>query len=145
MTIFRDGVEEEVAGPVRVSHTREGHVVETYTTTEGVVRHFVTLAGTHWCAHGSSVAEAVCDALWKDPDNRPPKEKLVKEIRAAGRGRLITLREFRHLTGACAEGCRVALERAGLAGVTEMTAETIRDKVSAPWGDTLLKILGWDK
>lgn len=142
MTLYRDNVEERIdPGGVKVSTTREGHVVESYSV-DGKPKFFVTLAGTHFCAHGTTVAEAITDALWKNPDKRPNIDALAAEINAAGKTRKISLNEFRVLTGACREGCRVALERAKCDG-SPMTAFDIRDKVSRDWGDKLLQILGW--
>lgn len=141
---FRDGVEEEISGPIRVSTTSDGHVVERYTLASGKRRYFATLYGTHWCAHGDSIAEAVTDAMFKDPAQRPSIDALVKTIRAAGKGRKITLSEFRILTGACLMGCKAALERAGR-DTSPMTATEIRDVVSRDWGNKLLKVLGYEE
>lgn len=138
---YRDGVSHEIDEPIRVSKTRDGHVVERLRF-HGVTTYFVTLKNEHWCAHGRTVAEAVADAIWKDPKRRPSLDRLIDDIKRAGKTRKITLNEFRHLTGACAEGCRVALRRAGLDG-KPMTAFDIRDKVSREWGDKLLDILDW--
>jgi hypothetical protein len=107
-----------------------------------VRKYFVTLKDSPYCAHGSTVAEAVADALWKDPAKRPSLEGLAETIREAGKARKISLPEFRLLTGACSEGCRVAIKRAGVSG-KPMTAFDIRDKVSKDWGDKLLSVLGW--
>ena len=138
-TIYRDGIEEPLDGPISVRTTRDGHVVESYSS-NGVPRFFATLAGSHFCAHGGTPAAAIADALWKDPAKRPSRDALVEEIRKAGPSRLITLAEFRLLTGACLEGCRIALRRAGLPE-EPMTALDVRDKVSREWGDKLLEIL----
>ena len=91
--------------------------------------------------------DAVADALWKDPAKRPDAEALAEKIRKAGKARRITLREFQLLTGACAEGCRVAMERARIdeKSTKSMTAFDIRDKISKEWGAKLLKILGWTR
>jgi hypothetical protein len=141
-TIYRDGLEENIdSGGIKVAITREGHVVEKYRV-GGRVRFFATLAGTHYCAHGDTAAAAIADALWKDPERRPSAAALVAEIRESGRLRKITLQEFRLLTGACSEGCRVAIARANVSG-TAMTAFDIRDKISRDWGNKLLDILGW--
>lgn len=141
--MYRDGISVNIdpGYGIRVSRTRDGHVVEAYKV-DGKRKYFVTLKGSFYCAHGDTVADAVADALWKDPEKRPDAEALAEEIRAAGKGRKITLREFRLLTGACAEGCREALEKAG---ITErsMTAYGIRDRISRTWGEKLLRILGW--
>lgn len=141
MKIYRDGLEEIADRKPRVSKTRDGHTVESYSV-KGVKRYFVTLKDTFWCAHGSTVAEAVADAIWKDPKRRPPLEKLKADIQKDGEDRLISLNEFKVLTGACSEGCRVALKKAGLNG-SPMKAKDIRDKVSAEWGEKLIEILEW--
>lgn len=140
---FRDGIEEEIIGPVLVSYTREGHIVESYKTVDGEEKYFVTLAGTHWCAHGESIASAVTDARWKNPEWRPSMEALRDEIQKDGRDRKITLPEFRVLTGACDTGCRVALRQAGR-DTSPMTAFEVRDIVSKEWGNKLISVLGWD-
>lgn len=142
MNFLRDGLELEIDSAPRVFKTREGHVVEEYFC-KGVKGFFVTIAGTHYCAHGKTLADAITDAEWKDESRRPKREDLVKKIRAAGVSRKISLLEFRLLTGACAEGCRIALERARLDG-SPMTAHDIR-KVFPDWGAKLLQILGWEK
>ena len=146
--MYRDGLEirHDADFGIRVARTRDGHIVETFKV-NGVKRHFVTLKDSTYCAHGDTVADAVADALWKDPEKRPDAEALAEEIRKAGKARRITLREFRLLTGACAEGCRVAMERARIdeKSTKSMTAFDIRDKISKEWGDKLLKILGWTR
>lgn len=139
---FRDGIEEEISGPIKVRVTSDGHVVESYKTAKGKKRYFATLAGTHWCAHGDSVASAVADALWKDPERRPSIDALKAEIKNAGTRRKITLNEFRVLTGACLTGCRIALERVGR-DESPLTAYEIRDHVSKEWGGKLLSVLEW--
>lgn len=141
--VYRDGLslQTDAGSKMRVTKTREGHVVEHFVV-GGKPKVFVTLRGTHYCAHGNTVAEAVADALWKDPAKRPSLETLKARIQKAGKNRKITLLEFRTLTGACAEGCRVALARAGLTG-EPMTAYDIRDKVSREWGNKLLQVLEW--
>jgi hypothetical protein len=140
ITFFRDSIEEQIDAPPVVSVTRDGHTVEKYSV-DGVQKFFVTLAGTHWCAHGSTIAEAIADAIWKDDTRRPSAEAVKKEIQEAGRNRKITLNEFRVLTGACAEGCRIALARQGLDG-SPMTVENIKQHFPE-WGEKLLQILEW--
>lgn len=143
INLYRDGLNERVDSLPVVSTNREGHTIESYCV-DKKPRFFVTLKDSHWCAHGSSVAEAVADAIWKDPARRPPLEKIKSEIVEHGTSRLISLNEFRLLTGACSEGCRVALARAGLDG-SPMTAKSIRDSVSQEWGSKLISILGWEE
>jgi hypothetical protein len=140
--LYRDGLEESIVGPVKVHVTSDGHVIESYRLANGERRFFATLSGTHWCAHGNTIANAVADAIWKDPERRPPMEAVVADIQKEGRNRKITLNEFRLLTGACLTGCRDALTRAGRDD-SPMTATDIRDIVSFEWGSKLLTVLGW--
>ena len=139
---YRDGLEESITGPIRRRVTSDGHTIESYKLANGKRRFFATLAGSHWCAHGTTVAEAVADAIWKDPERRPSMESLVQAINKDGKARKITLNEFRVLTGACLTGCRSALAKVGR-DETPMTATDIRDIVSREWGDKLLSVLGW--
>ena len=141
--MYRDGIalRHDTGYGIRVTYTRDGHLVETFMV-DGVKKRFVTLKDSVYCAHGDTVADAVADALWKDPAKRPSAEALAENIRKAGKTRKITLLEFRLLTGACAVGCRIAMERARITKKS-MTAFGIRDKISKEWGDKLLKILGW--
>lgn len=141
MILFRDGIEEEVDSLPVVSRNREGHTIESYSV-GGAPRFFVTLNNSWYCAHGNTVAEAIADAIWKDPSKRLSLESLKNEIIKAGKNRKISLQEFRVLTGACREGCLVAIKRAGVSG-EPMTAMDIRDKVSREWGLKLMSILGF--
>lgn len=141
--LYRDGLEELITGPIRVSVTSDGHVVESYKLADGNRRYFATLSGSHLCAHGDSVAQAVADALWKDPKRRPDMESLVSEIKHEGKNRKITLNEFRLLTGACLTGCRSALKSAGK-DESPITAKEIRDTISKEWGNKLISVLGWE-
>lgn len=140
MLVFRDGLEENSDGPVVVSTTREGHRVESYSV-DGQKRFFVTLSGSHYCAHGNSLAEAIVDAIWKDEKKRPSLEAIKAEIQKDGKGRLITLQEFRVLTGASQRGCQIELKRAGLNG-SPMTGAEIK-KHFPEWGSKLFAILEW--
>jgi hypothetical protein len=140
MKYFRDGIELEIDSTPKISKTRDGHVVEKYKV-KGKDGYFVTLKGTHYCAHGKTLAQAISDAIWKDESKRPSLESLKEQIRSEGKDHLITLNEFRLLTGACSEGCRVALERKGLSG-DPMTAHDIY-KHFPDWGKRLLDILEW--
>lgn len=139
---YRDGLEEEVVGKIKVNRTSDGHTIEGYTTKSGKKKYFATLCGTHWCAHGDTIAQAVSDAIWKDPSRRPSLEALVAEIRKEGKKRLITLNEFRILTGACISGCWEALSRANR-DESPMTAFDVRDIISKEWGEKLISVLGW--
>ena len=139
---YRDGLEEEITGLIKITKTSDGHVIESYKLANGKRRYFATLAGTHWCAHGYSVAGAVADAIWKDPSRRPSLDSLKAEIRKFGKERKITLNEFRVLTGACLAGCRDALNKSGK-DESPLTAAEIRDHISKEWGCKLLLVLEW--
>ena len=134
----RDGVSLCVEGKSKSYTTRDGHVVEEYTS-EGKRGYFVTLEGTYFCAHGETLDQAICDATWKDESKRPSLEELRNEINEAGETRKITLNEFRLLTGACSEGCRIALKRAKLDG-SPMTLLEIKQHFNE-WGSTLERAL----
>ena len=122
MTIYRDGI-EYVLDPnskVSVRTTSDGHVIESWKS-QGNRVYFSTLAGSHFCAHGSTAAEAVADALWKDPARRPSLDALVAEIKPQIKTRKIRLQEFRLLTGACMDGCRRFLQQHKLPTTVSMT------------------------
>ena len=141
---YRDGIEEIITGDVLRHVTRDGHVIETYTRENGEKRYFATIAETSFCAHGTTEAEAITDALWKDESKRPSRETLRDAIRKDGKTRKITLNEFRILTGACAVGCMAALKAKGLRP-EPMKALDVRDNVSQEWGAKLLDVLGWQE
>lgn len=141
-TVYRDGIEEIAISDVTCFKTRAGHVVEHYKTADGD-RYFATIKGTHFCAHGNTVAEAVADALWKDEENRPERALLASKIKKQKDTIKITLNEFRHLTGACKTGCMIALKAAGLDKVNPLafTISEIKEKISPEWGKKLEQII----
>lgn len=141
VTVFRDGLSEKAEGQPIVSTTHEGHRVESYRV-DGQERFFVTLAGTHYCAHGNTLAEAIADAIWKDEKKRPSLDAVKERIRSDGKDRKITLQEFRILTGACQAGCYAALKQAGLRA-DPMRARDIK-KYFPEWGEKLISILEWE-
>lgn len=142
--IYRDSLEEVITGKILVLTTSDGHVIEKYKLASGKKRFFATIAGSHWCAHGDSIASAVADALWKDPSKRPSMQALKDSIKKEGIGHKFTLNEFRLLTGACLVGCRDALKRSGRDD-SPMIASDIRDIVSRDWGNKLISVLGWEE
>lgn len=142
--LHRDGLEEEITGPITVHTTSDGHTIESYKLSSGKRRFFATITGSYFCAHGDSVASAVADALWKDPERRPSAQSLIESIKSDGVDRKITLNEFRLITGACLVGCRTALSQAGK-DESPMNAKDIRDTVSREWGNKLISMLGWDE
>jgi hypothetical protein len=135
---YRDGLEELIDAPPKVSTNRDGNVIESYTV-NGKKRYFVELYGTPYCAHGETIAEATAAALWKDPAKRPSAEKLKAKINKDPKYKL-NVHEFRILTGACLDGCRVALEREGLSMSVKMTPKEV-EKRFGEWGNRLIKVL----
>src|SRR6185312_3477308 len=134
--IYRDGLTEDIVGEIKTHVTSDGHTIETYTLSNGKKRFFATIAGSHFCAHGDTIASAIADALWKDPERRPDAQSLIESIKSDGKARKITLNEFRLITGACLTGCRSALAKAGRDD-SPMTAYDVRDIVSREWGNKL--------
>lgn len=137
---YRDDLELQIDSPPKVYKTRDGHHVEEYRV-DGEKGFFVTLHGTHYCAHGESLAEAIGDATWKDESKRPSLDALKDEIREAGTSRKISLNEFKVLTGACSAGCRIALKRAKLSGEPMLAEDVI--KYFPEWGRKLYHVLEW--
>ena len=140
MDFYRDGLRQIIDSAPRVFNTREGHVVEQYLV-NGEKKYFVTLSGLPYCAHGSTLQEAISDAVWKDESKRPSLDSLKEEIQKTGKDRLISLNEFKLLTGACSEGCRVALKRKGLDGSPMLPKDIIGN--FPEWGGKLYDILEW--
>lgn len=140
--VYRDGIEEISLVPVTSFKTLEGHVIEHYKTVDGD-RYFATIRGTHFCAHGDTVSDAVADALWKDESRRPNMSSLIDEINKDVDHRKITMNEFNLLTGACRTGMLIALKQAGLEKTKPLsfTLKEIKDKISLEWGNTLEKVL----
>ena len=135
---YRDGMSLKIDDPPKVYSTREGHVVEQYSS-HGEKGFFVTLKGTHYCAHGKTLESAISDALWKDESKRPNMEALKIEIAKDIENRKITLNEFRYLTGACSEGCRIALKRKKMSE-TPLVASEIK-RIFPEWGNVLIRTL----
>jgi hypothetical protein len=140
MIFYRDGLEEIIDSPPKIKITRDGHTVEQYSV-KGKKKFFVTLYNLPFCAHGETLEQAISDAIWKDDKRRPSMESLKSEIQLEGKDRKITLNEFRLLTGACSEGCRIALRKAGLDGSPMKASEIVKE--FPEWGNRLLEILEW--
>lgn len=139
--VFRDGFESVLDPKSRVTTriTSDGHVIETWKS-QGKRVYFATIANSTYCAHGDTAAQAVADALWKDPAKRPSLEALRDEIKPKIKTRKITLQEFRVLTGACESGCRTFLEKRGLKTSVKMTlAEFL--PIGGEWARKLESVL----
>lgn len=139
--IYRDGTSHIIdeGSRVVVRSTSDGHTIESWKS-EGKRVYFANLANSIYCAHGDTAAQAIGDAIWKDPKLRPPLEDLVAEIKPVIKTRKITVREFRLLTGACESGCRAFLATRGLAMSAAMTLEEFLP-IGGDWARKLKEVL----
>lgn len=137
--IYRDGIEHTLDTVVKVQVTSDGHVIESWLS-NGKRVYFANLFNSVYCAHGDTRAQAIGDAIWKDPALRPSLDALVAEIKPKIQTRKITLKEFRLLTGACQSGCEQFLRSKGLGLGVEMTlAEFI--PIGGDWARKLRDVL----
>ena len=139
--ILRDGLEQIVddGSKITVSTTPDGHVIESWVS-KGKRVFFANLRDSVYCAHGDSIAQAIGDAIWKDPSRRPSMESLVEEIRPAIKTRKINVREFQLLTGACESGCRSFLEDKGMSLSVEMTLDEFMP-IGGEWAQKLKSVI----
>jgi len=139
--IYRDGVEHTLDSGSRVKSrtTPDGHVIESWLS-KGKKVFFANLAGSVYCAHGDSEAQAIGDAVWKNPALRPSMDSLVAEIRPIVKTRKITVREFQLLTGACTSGCTHFLSENNLASDTSMTLADFLP-IGGDWARKLAQVL----
>jgi len=139
-TIYRDGIEHALdKGGVKVRATSDGHVIESWKS-NGKRVYFANLYDSVYCSHGDTEAQAIADAIWKDPARRPSLEALVAEIKPELATRKITLKEFRLLTGACESGCRHFLRTHGLAQDVSMTLAEFMP-IGGQWAAKLKQVL----
>lgn len=142
VSVYRDGlsVTLDPGSTIKTRTTSDGHVIETWKS-KGKRVYFANLYDSVYCAHGDTAAQAIADALWKDPARRPSLEALVGEIRPVVKTRKISLQEFRVLTGACETGCRSFLEAKGFGvGVRMTLAEFL--PIGGEWALKLKQVLG---
>ncbi len=134
---YRDGLNLEADDPPRVVQ-RNGHTCEVFKTKDGDMW-FVTLEGTHFCAHGESFHDAVIAAKEKQNPGAG-KADAIERIKTSGK---VNLTDFCLATGAC---------RAGAIAWAKEEAVNIKDEFSVKevltmlnkqsWGDTLREELG---
>ena len=139
MQILRDSVIHTLDGNVSIRTTSDGHVIESWKS-NGKRVYFANLYNSVYCAHGDTAAQAIGDAIWKDPKRRPSLEKLVAEIKPVVKTRKITLKEFRVLTGACESGCKHFLEQKGLPLSVKMTLAEFMP-IGGEWAKKLAEVL----
>lgn len=141
VSVYRDGlsVTLDPGSSIKTRTTSDGHVIETWKS-NGKRVYFANLHDSVYCAHGDTAAQAIADAIWKDPRRRPSLEALVNEIKPAIKSRKITVQEFRLLTGACESGCRAFLQQKGLSSSVKMTlAEFL--PIGGDWAKKLEEVL----
>lgn len=139
--ILRDGIEHslDLGSKISVRTTSDGHVIESWKS-KGKRVYFANLFESVYCAHGDTAAQAIGDAIWKDPKRRPSLEALTAEIKPEIKTRKLTVREFRLLTGACESGCRDFLRRYKLElDVTMTLAEFL--PIGGDWAKKLERVL----
>jgi hypothetical protein len=139
--IYRDGIEHILDKGCRVSirTTSDGHVIESWKE-RGKRVYFANLSDGVYCAHGETQAQAIGDAIWKDPKRRPSLEALVAEIKPKIKTRKISIKEFQILTGACQSGCVHFLKTHNLPLDTEMTLTEFMP-IGGDWAKKLNEVL----
>lgn len=139
--VYRDGTSHSLdkGSKIFVRTTSDGHTIESWRS-EGKRVYFANLANSVYCAHGDTSAQAIGNAIWKDPKLRPPLEDLVAEIKPQIKTRKITVREFRLLTGACETGCRDFLVARGMNMSASMTLDEFIP-VGGDWARKLKEVL----
>lgn len=135
MRFFRDGLDIESDEPPRVV-LREGHACEVFKTEDGDMW-FVTLEGTHFCAHGESFQDAVIAAKEKQNPGEG-KAEAIERIQKSGK---VNLTDFCLATGACRAGALYWIKEEGLSPKEELKMEDVLARLAASssrsWGETL--------
>ena len=140
MRFFRDGLEIESDGPPRVV-LRDGHTCEVFKTSEGDMW-FITLEGTHFCAHGDTFHDAVIAAKEKQNPGAA-KGDAIERIRSTG---LVRLADFCAATGACRAGATAWAKQEGVSVKDALKVDEVLRRLakssSSSWGQTLREELG---
>lgn len=140
MQYYRDGLNIEADNPPRVV-TRDGNTCEVFATKDGDMW-FVTLEGTHHCAHGNSFHDAVAAAKEKQHPG-VGKADAIERIQKSG---MVTLTDFCLATGACRAGATAWIKEEGLSVKVEMKVSEVLKRLdkssSSSWGETLREGLG---
>lgn len=135
MKFYRDGLTIEADGPPRVV-VRDGNTCEVFKTADGDMW-FVTLEGTHHCAHGESFRDAVTAAKEKQNPGAA-KSEAIERIQKSG---VINLADFCLATGACRAGATAWIKQEGLSVKTKMKVSAVlkllEKSSSSSWGQTL--------
>ncbi len=140
-SIYRDGIEyRDVKSDIKTRVTSDGHIIESWVTNEGKKVYFANLKNSVYCAHGTTAAEAIGEAIWKDPAKRPSLEKLVAKIKPKLNTYKISVTEFRILTGACKTGCDHFLQAHNLSSNVKMTLKEFLP-IGGDWAKKLEQVL----
>jgi hypothetical protein len=133
--VYRDGLSLEVEGPPRVVQ-RNGHTCEVFKTEDGEMW-FVTLEGTHFCAHGDSFHDAVIAAKEKQSPGAG-KADAIERIQKSG---LVNLTDFCLVTGACRAGATAWAKGEGISVRAELKVADVLARLekssSQSWGEQL--------
>lgn len=90
---------------------------------------YVAKVGNHW-AHGKTAKEAIQDATDKATLNAEVAD-VVGEIKRTG---MVTITQYRAITGACREGCRQFLTSIGKPDATELPLTDVMQQVKGHYG-----------
>jgi len=90
---------------------------------------YVAKVGNHW-AHGETAKEAIQDANDKATLGADVEE-VVAEIK---RTVMVTIAQYRAITGACREGCRQFLQSIGKPDATELPLADVMQQVKGHYG-----------
>ena len=91
-----------------------------------------------YSAHGKTIEKAIEDCNFKFLQETINVEEYVKEVKAKG---VMTIQDYRLLTGACEQGCLMFLENNGLKGKTELPLEKALTLVSGAYNFDKVKHL----
>lgn len=90
---------------------------------------YVAKVGNHW-AHGKTAKEAIQDAIDKATLDADVAD-VVAEIKRTG---MVTITQYRAITGACREGCRQFLTSIGKPDATELPLTYVIQQVKGHYG-----------
>lgn len=140
MKVYRDGLTLEVTEPPRTV-VRDGHTCEVFKTKDGDMW-FVTLEGTHFCAHGESFHDAVTAAKEKENPGAGKAEALGRILDTG----VVNLTDFCLVTGACRAGAMAWAKENGVSVKAELKVDDVLKRLesseSRSWGQTLREELG---
>ena len=104
------------------------------------VMYVVTSEESGKTAHGKSIKEAMADLIFKELSENMDKDELVQKIKEA---QVVTLNDYRLITGACKEGCMQFLRDNNYAeDVTELPLSEVLKETQGQYGsDQFRKLL----